>query len=55
MAQEFNEDNGIAHSWTDKTIGHELQLNRDRRNFVYEMIELIDANSTQLNRAIHKS
>lgn len=44
MSQEFGEDNGSARRWADKTIGNRLHLNEQRRQFVYDMISLLDAN-----------
>lgn len=44
MAQEFGQDGGSARGWADRTIGHRLQLNEERRQFVYDMIELLDSN-----------
>ena len=44
MSQEFKQDGGSARGWADKTIGHRLKLNSDRREFVYRMIELLDVN-----------
>lgn len=44
MSQEFGQDGGSARGWADKTIGSRLQLNKNRRQFVYDMIELLDAN-----------
>ena len=44
MSKEFQQDCGSARGWADKTIGHRLKLNDDRREFVYRMIELLDAN-----------
>lgn len=42
MAQEFNQDGGSARGWADKTIGHRVHLNPDRRRFVYQTIETLD-------------
>lgn len=44
MAQEHDQDGGSARGWADKTIGQRLHLNADRKQFVYAMIELLDAN-----------
>ena len=43
MSQEFHQDGGSARSWANKTIGHRLKLNNERREFVYRMIDLLDA------------
>lgn len=43
MAQEFDQDGGSARGWADKTIGKRLMLNDERREFVYRMIDLLDA------------
>ena len=42
MAQEFGENDGSAKSYADRTIGDRLHLNDDRRNFVYQTIDLLD-------------
>ena len=44
MSLEFGQDGGSARGWADKTIGQRLQLNDDRRDFVYRMIDLLDSN-----------
>ena len=44
MSQEFGQDGGSARGWADKTIGPRLQLNTERREFVYRMIKLLDSN-----------
>ena len=43
MSQEFDQDGGSARGWADKTIGNRLQLNEQKRQFVYAMIELLDS------------
>ena len=43
MAQEFAHDGGSARGWADKTIGSRVQLNEERKQFVYAMIERLDA------------
>lgn len=42
MAQEFGEGNGSARSFADRTIGQSLRLNGERRQFIYQTIELLD-------------
>lgn len=42
MSQEFNQDGGSARGWADKTIGHRVQFNDEKRTFIYAMIELLD-------------
>lgn len=44
MAQEFQQDGGSARGWADKTLGHRLALDADKREFVYTMIDLLDRN-----------
>lgn len=44
MSQEFGEDSGSARGWADKTIGNRLHLNEQRRQFVYDMISLLETN-----------
>ena len=44
MSLEFGQDGGSARGWADKTIGNRVELNDERRSFVYRMIELLDAN-----------
>ena len=43
MAQEFEQDEGSARGWAEKTIGERLRLNADRREFVYQVIALLDS------------
>ena len=43
MSQEFNQDGGSARGWADKTIGTKFQFNDDKRQFVYDMIDLLDS------------
>lgn len=43
MSQEFEQDGGSARGWADKTIGNRLHLNEFKRQFVYEMIDLLDS------------
>ena len=42
MSQEFDQDGGSARGWADRTIGHRVQFNDERRQFVYDMIDLPD-------------
>jgi hypothetical protein len=42
MAQEFGQDGGSARGWADKTIGHRVMFNAEKRRFVYETITLLD-------------
>jgi hypothetical protein len=42
MSQEFNQDGGSARGWADKTIGHRVAFNADKRRFIYEVIDLLD-------------
>ncbi len=42
MSQEFGQDGGSARGWADRTIGHHLHLNDERRRFVYLTIERLD-------------
>ena len=44
MSQEFNQDGGSARGWAEKTIGERLHLNEENGKFVYDMIDLLDAN-----------
>lgn len=44
MSQEFSQDGGSARGWADKTIGNRLHLSRERKQFVYAMIDLLDSN-----------
>jgi hypothetical protein len=43
MAQEFDQDGGSARGWADQTIGNRLPFNDDKRQFIYEMIDLLDS------------
>jgi len=42
MAQEFDQDGGSARGWADKTIGHRVVFDAEKRRFIYEMIDLLD-------------
>jgi hypothetical protein len=42
MSQEFGQDGGSARGWADKTIGHRVHFNVEKRRFIYEMINLLD-------------
>jgi len=44
MSQEFDQDDPSARGWADKTIGHRFHLSESRRQFVYDMIDLLDSN-----------
>jgi Family of unknown function (DUF5662) len=43
MSQEFDQNGGSARAWADKTIGHRVKFNDDKRQFVYDMIDLLDS------------
>ena len=43
MSQEFGQDGGSARGWADKTIGTRVVFNEQKREFVYEMIALLDS------------
>ena len=43
MSMEFDECDGSARSWADKTIGTRVHFNEKNRDFVYRMIELLDS------------
>lgn len=43
MAQELEQDGGSARGWADKTIGHQINFNRDRTNYLYSIIDLLDS------------
>jgi hypothetical protein len=42
MALEFGQDGGSARGWADKTIGHRVAFDDEKRRFVYRMIEKLD-------------
>jgi len=42
MSQEFNQDGGSARGWADKAIGTRVHFNDEKRQFVYDMIDLLD-------------
>jgi hypothetical protein len=42
MAREFDQDGGSARGWADKTIGTRVHFNDERRQFIYDMIDLLD-------------
>lgn len=43
ITQKFGENGSSSRSYADGTIGGRLQLNEDRREFVYRTIELLDS------------
>jgi hypothetical protein len=43
MAQEFDQAGGSARKWADMTIGRRVHFNEEKRRFIYEMIDLLDA------------
>lgn len=43
MAQEFDQNGGSARGWADQTIGNRVPFNDDKRQFIYEMIDLLDS------------
>lgn len=47
MSQEFDQDNGSARGWADKTIGYRVHLSPKRKQFVYDMINLLDTTLAQ--------
>lgn len=42
MAQEFGQDGGSARGWADKTIGHRVLFDREKKEFIYRMIDELD-------------
>jgi len=44
MSQEFGQDGGSARGWADKTIGIRIHFDKQKKRFIYEMIELLDYN-----------
>ena len=44
MSQEFGQDGGSARGWADKTIGNRQNWHEDQCQFVYDAIDLLDAN-----------
>lgn len=42
MAQEFDQCGGSAREWADKTIGVRVHFDDAKRQFVYDMIALLD-------------
>ena len=43
MSQEFEQDDGSARGWADKTIGKRIHFSDDKCRFIYDMIELLDS------------
>ena len=43
MAQEFGEEGGSARAWADKTIGARVLFNKEKTQFIYETIALLDS------------
>ena len=42
MAHEFDQDDGSARGWADKTIGKRVAFNAKKRRFIYQMIDKLD-------------
>jgi hypothetical protein len=42
MAQEFDEENGSARGWADKTVGKRVNFDAIKRDFIYRMIAELD-------------
>jgi hypothetical protein len=42
MAQEFDQDNGSARGWADKTVGKRVDFDAHRSRFIYRMIDKLD-------------
>ena len=42
MSQEFGQDGGSARGWAEKTIGKRVRFNDEKRQFIFEMIDLLD-------------
>ena len=42
MSLEFNQDEGSARGWAERTIGHRLPLNDEKARFVFAVIEQLD-------------
>ena len=50
MAQEFGQDGGSARGWADKTIGHRVAFNAEKRRFIYQTIEELDRQTAASHR-----
>ena len=48
MSQEFGQDGGSARGWAEKTIGHRIQFNAAKRQFVFEIIDLLDSKLNEI-------
>ena len=44
MSKELGQDGGSARGWADKTIGNRQKWHEDKCQFVYDAIDLLDAN-----------
>ena len=42
MSQEFNQDNGSAKGWANKTIGTRILFNETKKKFVYYLVDILD-------------
>ena len=42
MSLEFNQDNGSARGWAEKTIGKRVSFNEEKTRFVFDVIEQLD-------------
>lgn len=43
MSQEFRQDGGSARGWADKTIGKRVHFADDKRQFIYDVIDVLDS------------
>ena len=50
MSQEFEQDNGSARGWADKTIGTRVHFNSANTEFVYQMIDELDRQNAINNK-----
>jgi hypothetical protein len=42
MSQEFGQDGGSARGWADRTIGKLVEFDREKTDFIYQMIAELD-------------
>ena len=44
MSEEFDQDGGSARRWAERTVGARVKFNSERRDFIFHIISLLDAN-----------
>lgn len=47
MSEEFDQDGGSARRWAEHTVGERVKFNAERRDFIFDIISLLDAHRLQ--------